>query len=290
MNTILKDYLTYSRAQRNGIFVLMLLIVAIQFAMFFVKFPTDTHDPPEKLKWLAVQKEVDSLKLEQHNFKPKIYPFNPNFITDYKGYRLGMSTSQIDRLLAFRKKNKYVNSAAEFQRVTQISDSLLSSMSPYFKFPDWVSDKKNRFDRPNNKFETKSKVIVKTDLNKASQDELIAIYGIGAALSDRILKQRELLGAFVSMSQLEEIWGLSSEVIVKLNERFLIRDYTPKKIRINEASIKELSQFPYFKYKLAKQIVTFRTMNGPIKNSEDLDKINDWPTEKTQIIALYLDF
>jgi hypothetical protein len=39
-----------------------------------------------------------------------------------------MSIEEIDRLLAYRKLNKYVNSADEFQKVT------LVSIGPYFKF------------------------------------------------------------------------------------------------------------------------------------------------------------
>lgn len=54
-----------------------------------------------------------------------------------------MSTQEIDRLLAFRKENKYVNSAEEFQQVTKVSDSLLKIISPFFKFPDWIQKKNN---------------------------------------------------------------------------------------------------------------------------------------------------
>ncbi|MNF09659.1 Helix-hairpin-helix motif protein [compost metagenome] len=63
-----------------------------------------------------------------------------------------------------------------------------------------------------------------------------------------------------------------------------------KKIDINNASLKELSQFSYFKYPLAKQIITFRSMNGDINNIEDLIKIKGFPVEKAKIIDLYLDF
>jgi hypothetical protein len=31
-------------------------------------------------------------------------------------------------------------------------------------------------------------------------------------------------------------------------------------------------------------------MNGDFKNSEDLTKINDFPSEKIDIISLYLEF
>jgi hypothetical protein len=48
-----------------------------------------------------------------------------------------MSVQEIDRLLEYRKGNKYVK-PKEFQAVTQVSDSLLNVIAPYFKFPDWV--------------------------------------------------------------------------------------------------------------------------------------------------------
>jgi competence ComEA-like helix-hairpin-helix protein len=45
------------------------------------------------------------------------------------------------------------------------------------------------------------------------------------------------------------------------------------KIDINNASLKEIAQFSYFRYALAKEIVIYRSMNGDIKNIEDLTKI-----------------
>jgi hypothetical protein len=108
----------------------------------------ENSEDSEKQKWISLQSKVDSLKVEKQNYIPKIYPFNPNFITDYKGSKLGMSVAEIDRLLNFRKTNQYVNSASEFQKVTQVSDSLLNTISPYFKFPDWVNKGKNNKFKP----------------------------------------------------------------------------------------------------------------------------------------------
>ena len=90
---------------------------------------------------------------------------------------------------------------------------------------------------------------------------------------------------------MNDVWGLSPEVVENLNTHFKVLVLPNlKKIDINNASLKELSQFPYFKYPLAKQIVTFRSMNGDIKNVEDLIKIKGFPVEKANIIGLYLDF
>lgn len=289
----ISSYFKFSRGQRTGIFLLFGFIIILQSLYFFVDFTSLKVDSPDKEKWLSMQSQIDSMKQEKIDYVPKIYPFNPNFITDFKGYKLGMSVQEIDRLLAFRKENKYVNSPKEFQAVTKVSDSLLNVISPYFKFPDWVINKKEFKDYtkyPTSSFAKKEKIVVK-DINQATQDDLIKIYGIGEAISLRILKQKESLGGFVSMEQLKEVWGLSPEVLDNLNAHFkIITIPNFKKIDINNASIKELALFPYFKYQIARNIVTFRSMNGDFKNKEDLSKIKDFPVDKTDIIALYLAF
>lgn len=287
------SYLKFTSSQRTAIFMLFVLIIVFQMFYFFVDFSYFSKEPGESEKWLSLQTEIDSLKYEKQKYVSKIYPFNPNFISDFKGYKLGMSVKEIDRLLVFRKENKYVNSAEEFQNITKVSDSLLSIISPYFKFPDWVNQKKkldNYVNYSNKSYAKKIKVVI-LDINLATKEDLIKIYGIGEAISARILKQRESLGAFVSMEQLKEVWGLSPEVIENLNTHFKILALPDiKKIDINNASVKELSQFPYFNYQLAKQIVTFRSMNGDIKNVTDLTKIKGLSIDKANIIALYLIF
>ena len=288
----ISGYLIFSREQRKGIFVLFGIIIVLQMLYFFGDFSMLVKEFPEKQKWLSLQSQIDSMKMEKKE-SPKIYLFNPNFITDYKGYKLGMSVQEIDRLLAFRKENKYVNSAKEFQNVTQVSDSLLNAIAPLFKFPDWVNNKKQfkSYKRYSNEAFAEKEKIVFIDINKATKEDLIKIYGIGEAIFLRILKQKENLGGFVSMEQMKDVWGLSPEVIENLNTHFKVLVLPNfKKIDINNASLKELSQFSYFRYPLAKEIVTYRSMNGDIKNIEDLTKIKGFPVDKVKIIELYLVF
>lgn len=292
----IQTYFKFTKEQRTSIFFLFLIIVVLQLIYFFIDFSTVSKEYPEKQKWLSLQTEMDSLKMDSKNSKSKLYLFNPNFITDYKGYKLGMSIQEIDRLLAFRRENKYVNSPEEFQNVTKVSDSLLNLIAPYFKFPDWVNNKKQNskfkeFEAYQNKTFAKKEKIIIIDINQATKEDLVKIYGIGEAISVRILKQKETLGGFVSMEQMQDVWGLSPEVIENLITHFRVLAVPRfKKIEINNASLKELSQFYYFRYALAKEIVTYRSMNGNIKNIEDLTKIKGFPVDKANIIGLYLDF
>lgn len=280
----MKTYLSFTRSQRAGLLILFAAIVGLQVAIVSIEFSPD--EIQEDQSWTSLQKEIDSLKAARLTFKPRIYPFNPNFITDYRGHVLGLSVEQIDRLHAFRKDGKFVNSAKEFQQVTGISDSLLAALQPYFKFPDWVQKKTKAKD-----FYVKPATVKRLDINLATKQELMAVYGIGDKLSDRILETRAKLGGFVSMEQMRDVWGLSDEVIAKLDERFeILAPVTPPKLNVNQASVAELAKFPYFRYALARKIVTARSMNGDFKSVEDISKVEGFPVEKKEIIAVYLDF
>ncbi|WP_395064971.1 helix-hairpin-helix domain-containing protein [Flavobacterium sp.] len=291
----IKSFFNFSKDQRKGILLLFIIIISLQIGYYFIDF-NPTHKPsPEEQNWLSLQSTIDTLKLQKHETSYKMYPFNPNFITDFKGYKLGMKVDQIDRLLAFRKQGKFANSPEEFQKVTGISDSLLNAIAPFFKFPDWVNKKnqgsyQNSYAKSNWKEFPKKEAMKVLDINQATKEDLMKIYGIGDAISDRILAQKDTYGAFVSMDQMNEIWGLSPEVVSNLNKYFKINSLPKiKKININNASIKELGQFPYFKYPISKNIVTYRSMNGDLK-IEDLANIKAFPVDKVKIIVLYLEF
>ena len=282
--------LSFTKSQRIGLLCFFLIMFVVQSIYFLVDFTPIEINSNERSRWLSQQKTIDSLKENILNQKPKIYPFNPNYISDFKGYKLGMSVQEIDRLLSYRSLNKFVNSVDEFQLVTKVSDSLLLAISPYFKFPEWVKNKKNTISSFESKSFSKPKSIEVIDINESTKEDLMKVYGVGDKLSDRILEQKEKFGAFVSMDQLHDIWGLSPEVIEKLNISFTVKNKSRcKKINLNDASVKELSNFPFFRYQLAKEIVIYRTMNGSL-NIEDLSKIKGFPIEKIKIIALYLDF
>ncbi|WP_396166551.1 ComEA family DNA-binding protein [Flavobacterium sp.] len=291
--------LRFSKGHYFGIAILICSIGLLQLFIYWYNNQKDTTTldlTPDEKNWLLAQNEIDSLKEVAQENSNKIYPFNPNFISDYKGYKLGMSEAQIDKLHQFRKQNKYVNSNAEFQKLTGVSNEWMKQYARYFKFPDWVTNKtsknyQSKYENTYQKFDKKEFKIVVQDLNKANQVELEKVYMIGEKLALKIISERERFGNFASMDQLGFIWGISPEAIADLNKKFQIKSSENlKKININTSTIKELQQFPYFNYTIAKNIVTFRSMNGDFKSSEDLTNVKQFPLEKLKIIALYLEF
>ena len=288
-----KSHFWYNKSQRNGIFFLALIIIALQLIYFFVDFSPKDKTDLNSDEIIVFQKEIDSLKLiELENRKPKIFQFNPSFITDFKGYQLGMSTEEIDKLLKFRADGKYINSINEFKQITGISDSLLNKISPYFKFPDWVTNKNSNF---NNTSTTKkqnlklSENFVKKDLNSATAEELKVINGIGEKLASRIINYRNKIGGFLINEQLYEVYYLDREVALRVFEQFTVIELPQiKKINLNEASFKEVLSIIYLDYEITKKIFAYRDEVTEIQSLEELKKIEGFPVEKYDRIALYL--
>ena len=275
-------------------------IIILQSIIVFADFSSDETIDANSSEIIDFHEKIAELKaIEIEKRKSKAYPFNPNYITDYKGEQLGMSLEEIDRLLAFRKTNKFVNSKKEFQKITKISDSLLGKISPYFKFPDWVVKRnqnnpkynsnvissaveKSRYKKFNYKLTT-------TDINKATAKDLQTISGIGVSFSERIIKYRTRLQGFSLNEQLYEVWGLEKEVTDKVLTVFkIIEKPTITKANINSVTFKELLKNPYIDYKLCKKIFNYRDEVAELQNISELKNISDFPLEKYDRIVLYL--
>lgn len=284
----LKSYFTFKKHERSGIFFLLLIIVALQGVYFYVK---TVHVEPQSQFALNVleQTRLDSIKeqgLKMESFK--IFPFNPNYISDFKGYTLGMSPAELDRLFTFRKQGNYVNSKEEFQKVTQIPDSMLQVIAPYFTFPEWTQKHKNGTTKKDAVRIIENSTAIK-DLNSVTATELKAIRGIGDKLSARIIKFRDRLGGFLVDEQLNDVYGLKPEVVLRALKKFkVLHPPNVEKININSATAEEISRLVYINRKVAEEIVTLRNKRGKIQSFEELFNIIEFPINKIDRIKLYL--
>ena len=281
-----RSHFVFNKSERNGIFFLVLVIILLQGIYFFVDFSEEVELSPEKQQQLLKFEEtIDSLKrVASLEDTLRIYPFNPNFISDYKGYTLGMSVEEIDRLHAFRASDQWVNSAEEFQGVTGISDSLLNKLKPFFKFPVFKASGKVNSER-----KARNTVLPVQDLNEATAEAFIQVNGVGEVLSKRIVRYRESIGGFRDEGQLNDVYGLSPEVVERILESFKILN-VPKgeKQDLNSISVLALSEIPGFSYELARKVVEYREQRKRFESFEELAKIKDFPVEKLAGFQLYL--
>ncbi len=287
MNRIKSHFEIHSRF-RNGIFLLSLFLFAAILVYYY--YPQHKKSPKNLVELTKFQMQIDSLKkLAVHQKKQyQIRPFNPNFISEHKGYMLGISAEELDRLNKYRSQGKWINSAMDFKNVTQVSDSLLRVISPLFKFPEWTKHRKSSSKESKNKYPTKT-YNQKMDLNSATASSFQGQVNVPVFIAERIITYRDKLGGFVSDIQLKDIKGLYASQRKQILASFTVK--TPKKIKkinINSASINQLIEVPYFDFETALDIRDFVKANGGISSFEELGKIKDFSLEKIDRIALYL--
>lgn len=290
---IFKSHFWYTKNQRNGILFLLIIIIFLQLIFHFKNFDSQQLVDLSQPKITSYKKQLDSLKKKSSKKKKfKIYPFNPNYISDYKGYQLGMNVDEIDRLLAHREQKLYVNSSKEFQTITKISDSLLQKISPFFKFPDWVQ-KKNKNKNNQQRYIPNSRInvseITTEDINKATLKDFTAIEGVDEYISERIIKYRSKLQGFSFKEQLFEVWGLDELMANKILSTFSIKNKPIiKKVNINTASFKEVLSNPYIDYELCIQIFDYKDEVAELQSISEIKNIEGFPIKKYNRIVLYL--
>ncbi len=288
----LKSHFRFNKQERSGIFFLLCIIFILQLFDFawrkinhgsnYENFRIDSQS----------QKLLDSFlanepKMKKSNFRP----FNPNYLSDFKAYLIGLDPDEIDRLQAYRDSGFFINSLSQFQQVTRISDSLMTELIPLIQFPKRTKNYNKHIQKntKGNRYIVREFAENKRDLNSVTTEELMAIDGIGPVLSQRILKFRNALGGFLVDDQIYDVYGLDNEVAALVLKEFTVLD-KPEVIplSINEATIGELAKLVYISKDLAQEIIHYRDSLGAINSLDELTKFQDLPSDKINRIKLYL--
>ena len=294
LNNYFYHWSYYTQTQKRGFIFLLLGFMLIQITLCLLVYYTNQTQPPDVIPQniqVALQAELDSLNRLASKRKDTIYPFNPNYISDYKGFVLELSTEEIDRLLAFRATNQIITSTSDFQKVTGVSEEWIQKYSPYFVF---YAKAKMQKTQVNTTVATKNApsnqgIPLLQDINGTTAEHLQLIRGIGPALSKRIIDDRDKWGGYVHMDQLKFVYGLSEEVISLLLQQFAVLNAPQiNPVDLNEAGVDELKNIPYLNYFLAREIVKYRSLHGDFVNKEQLREIEKIPLDRIHIISLYL--
>jgi competence protein ComEA len=264
-----------SKPQCGAVLILLLLLIGVQLYRLLVK--TSALTPIDLSQAQSYQAQLDSLRLTENAQAPIVYQYNPNYLTDYRAYTLGIPPEAFDKLLRYRQTNSYVNTPKQFQEVTKLSDSLMEKLLPQLKFS-------KRFV----KSKSKGEVLLKKDINKATASDFEEVSGIGAVLSERIVKYRSYLSGFSVLEQCYEVYGLDSLIVQRLWERFEIQSLPEiERLDLTTVSLQELEQIPYLNRADARKIIAYRTRNKGISRAILSELFVNSPN-KLQRIELYL--
>ena len=147
--------------------------------------------------------------------------------------------------------------------------------------------KKERIVYKEKRIEGKKKVVLE-DINTVSAEALRRVRGIGKVYSERIIKYRNLLGGFSQMDQLNEVYGLNSDIVEKMRHHFSVQSKV-QLLPINSDSVKVLVKHPYISYDLAWVVINYRKQNGDIDDVNDLSEIKAIDDSLIQKLRPYLE-
>jgi DNA uptake protein ComE-like DNA-binding protein len=128
------------------------------------------------------------------------------------------------------------------------------------------------------------------NLNSSDSAALVVLPGIGPVLSSRIIKYRNLIGGYVSVNQLREVYGLKEETFSMISSMVFADSLSVRKIRINKADYKELIRHPYFQKSEVAAIMKYRELKGKITDIRVMTGNNLISPETSKKIRPYLDF
>ncbi len=130
-------------------------------------------------------------------------------------------------------------------------------------------------------------------LNETDTAEWKKVPGIGSAYSARIVKYRDMLGGYISINQLKEVYGFSDELFEAIAPFIREEDFGTAscvKININQLEFKEILAHPYINFEQTKAIVNLRKRIGPIPSINQLAMLDEFTSKDIERITPYIDF
>jgi competence protein ComEA len=291
LKALIRNFFAFSRKETNAFLILLPLMALLIFSeplyrYFFTHQKQDFSSDKQKLDSL-VSVLKDSVKVEaEPTFDLK--SFDPNKATQSELVSLGFSEGLAKRLVNYRSKGAKFILKKDLLKLYGMDNSLYNRLYPYIQLPDRLPDSTPPAAKLSKKLANEN---VRINLNVADTAQLKRVYGIGDKLSQRIIKYREKLGGFVSISQLKEVYGLDSTVVEDVAKDFFVEStFQPKKIKINVAKHDELANHPYINRALARAIEAYRFQHGNFAQLDDLRKVQLMKSETLQKLKPYLSF
>ncbi len=308
---LLRDYFTFNKRERNGLLVLLLIMVLITvWPRVYTAYYKDDLEAVT-----VFQLTLDSLKPEfkQNRFDDNhsdtqltdleaeystesnaavpteiiLFSFDPNTLNADGWRQLGIPEKNIRTILKYKDKGGKFYKKEDLKKIYGFREADYNRLEPYISFPEQPIFENTEKRETERKVET---IRAPLELNTADSMALLAIDGIGPALTSRIIKYRNKLGGYVKVEQLREVYGLSPETFDQVKEQLRVDASKVNRLAINSVTTDELKKHPYFRNPLANMVISYRDQHGSFTQPQDLKNVEVINDSIYQKILPYLEF
>ncbi len=268
LRKIIQDYFSFSRKERNGLLVLLMLIILFSVAnhLLFL-FEDDGAFSPDESWELQF---VDENQNREQKQEKSLFFFNPNTIDSLAIDSLAIPSKIKQNILKYRSKGGRFFSAEDLSRIYGMTDSLYQVLKEYVQIDD-----------PKTKHISQSSIQKSCALGAFCPDTCSENdwhqMGLSEDQSRRMFRFCQAVGHFKSKKQLLKFQGIPKNLMDSLLKYMQIDETISQGIasralvvELNSADSLLLKQLPGVGVVLCRRIIKYRDLLGGFYQSSQL--------------------
>jgi competence ComEA-like helix-hairpin-helix protein len=270
MKAPIKNYLSITKKEWNGMVVLVVIILLVLAAPYMYQLihkdkAINLKDFDKDVALLQQAKDAYPASSGTENLSddklsdPKMFSFDPNNLPDEQWKLLGLSEKQVSIIKHFEAKGGHFYKKEDVQKIYGITANDYKRLEPYINLTAGAY--------------TKAAPGIIIEINSADSAKLTQVRGIGPAFAQRIIEYRTRLGGFLNKEQLKEVYGIDTAKFAQIKNEISINPAHIPKIKINEVDFEGLRKFPYLTNKQTNAVIQYRKQHGDYHSIGDMKNI-----------------
>ena len=298
-----KEFFYKPKSDRN-VFVAVLIVFIVSIVLiYYVGGASDATTATSQNSINRQKGPISSYHKYQYGHKyynvdgqkAELFPFDPNTADSTQLLRLGLRPWQVRNIYNYRAKGGIYHKPSDFARLYGLTRKQYLAMEPYIRISDDYRpasemfekhDEMARNERDTVMYPHKIQTFERISLNVADTGVLKKVPNIGSYFARQIVNYRNRLGGFYSLQQLLEIEDFPEESLKYMS----IPDGDIKKINLNQLTLNQLKRHPYINFYMAREIVDYRRLKGPLHSLNDLCLLKDFSADVIKRLEPYVEF
>ncbi len=260
---ITSELIGFDRRERRGSYILSILLIILLLIRVFAFRPGNepvARDITAPVN-ITLQDEAED------GGRGVLFSFDPNTASFDDLVRLGLTERQATTLINYRSAGARFREPGDIRRVYGIDSATAVLLMPWISIRDEpvkpvMKEKVTTGQISSSGDPAEEPQSTLTDINLCGAADLLLLPGIGPVISERIIRYRKLLGGFVAVAQLNEVYGLDSAVFIQIEGSLTVTHDSVRQLVLDSCSYSEMARHPYIGSGAAGLIMKYRSLMG----------------------------